>query len=58
MLMSFKNSRVLVWAVSGALALLAGTRPAHAVLPIEHWQQPHGAKVYLVSNPNLPMVDV
>ena len=58
MLMSFKNGRALAWAVGGALALLAGMRPAHAVLPIEHWQQAHGAKVYLVANPNLPMVDV
>ena len=58
MLMLFKNGRVLAWAVGGALALLAGMRPAHAVLPIEHWQQPQGAKVYLVANPNLPMVDV
>jgi len=45
-----------------ALLLLAiglGALPAaHAVLPIVHWQQPGGARVYLVENHNLPMVDV
>ena len=31
---------------------------AHAVLPITHWQQASGARVYLVESHNLPMVDV
>lgn len=31
---------------------------AWAILPIEHWQQPSGAQVWLVSSPNIPMVDV
>ncbi|RMX06058.1 insulinase family protein [Corticibacter populi] len=28
------------------------------LLPIEHWQQPSGAQVWLVTSPSLPMVDV
>ncbi|KAF1018307.1 MAG: putative zinc protease [Paracidovorax wautersii] len=40
-----------------ALALL-GLGAAHAALPIEHWQQPGGAQVYLVRSPSIPMVDV
>ena len=39
-------------------ALWALWPAAHAVLPIAHWQQANGARVYLVANPNLPMVDV
>ena len=31
---------------------------AHAVLPIAHWQQASGARVYLVESHNIPMVDV
>ncbi len=31
---------------------------AHAVLPIQHWQQPSGARVHLVEAHNIPMVDV
>jgi zinc protease len=42
-----------------ALGLAWGLMPlAHAVLPIEHWQQPGGARVYLIESRNLPMVDV
>ena len=29
-----------------------------AFLPIEHWQQPSGAQVWLVHSPSIPMVDV
>ena len=31
---------------------------AWAILPIEHWQQPSGAQVWLVHSPSIPMVDV
>lgn len=31
---------------------------AWAGIPIEHWTQPSGAQVYLVSSPAIPMVDV
>jgi zinc protease len=31
---------------------------AQAALPIQHWVQPSGAKVYFVESPSIPMVDV
>lgn len=34
------------------------TTAAWAVLPIEHWQAPSGAQVWLVHSPGIPMVDV
>ena len=40
------------------LALLLGWGQALAAIPIQHWTQPSGAKVYLVESPALPMVDV
>ena len=40
------------------VAVLGLAQAAHAVLPIEHWQQPGGARVYLVESHNIPMVDV
>ena len=41
------------------LALLAcGACPAHALLPIQHWQTTSGARVYFVENRDLPMLDV
>jgi zinc protease len=45
----------------GALAaLLACTfiTPASAALPIQKWQQPSGAQVWLVESPGLPILDV
>nr|WP_233259327.1 pitrilysin family protein [Ramlibacter sp. WS9] len=30
---------------------------AMAAIPIQHWTQPSGAKVYLVESPSIPMVD-
>lgn len=44
-------------ALAFALAL-AAMQPAHASLPIEHWRQPSGARVYLVRSPSIPMLDV
>ena len=35
-----------------------GVNSAWAVLPIQHWQQPSGAKVWLVESPSIPMVDI
>jgi zinc protease len=32
--------------------------PAAAALPIQKWQQPSGAQVYLIESPGLPIVDV
>ena len=43
--------------ISG-LALLLGCAQALAAIPIQHWVQPSGAKVYLVESPSIPMVDV
>jgi len=40
------------------LALMLGWGQAIAAIPIQHWTQPSGAKVYLVESPSLPMVDV
>ncbi len=40
------------------LAAFGLSQAAHAVLPIQHWQQPGGARVYLVQSHNIPMVDV
>ena len=35
-----------------------GVNSAWALLPIQHWQQPSGAKVWLVESPTIPMVDI
>jgi zinc protease len=42
----------------GLLALSLAGAPALAAIPIQHWTQPSGAKVYLVESPSIPMVDV
>ena len=41
-----------------AVALLLAACPAWAILPIQHWQTPGGARVYFVENRDLPMLDV
>ncbi|MEI7783080.1 MAG: pitrilysin family protein [Betaproteobacteria bacterium] len=41
-----------------ALGLALHLLPARAAAPIEHWQQPSGARVYLVRSPSIPMLDV
>ena len=47
-----------------ARALLIGagavfySNSAGALLPIQHWTEGNGAKVYLVESPVIPMVDV
>ncbi|WP_298211954.1 pitrilysin family protein [Acidovorax sp.] len=45
-----------------ALLISAGvvfySNSAWALLPIQHWTEPGGAKVYLVESPAIPMVDV
>ncbi|MDO8276249.1 MAG: insulinase family protein, partial [Serpentinimonas sp.] len=48
--------RLALWAT--ALAALAAPGLAQAIPTIEHWVQLSGARVYLVSNPGLPMLDV
>ena len=49
------SERTALW--FAALLLLA-TGPAHAILPIQHWQTAGGAQVYFVENRDLPMVDL
>ena len=44
-------------ALAGLLAC-ALVAPAAAALPIQKWQQPSGAQVWLIESPGLPMVDV
>ena len=46
-----------VWMGIAALLALAAA-PARAILPIQNWQTPNGARVYFVENHDLPMFDV
>ncbi len=41
-----------------AVAAMAAAFTAEAALPIQHWTQPAGARVYLVESHGIPMVDV
>ncbi len=43
--------------VTLALALF-GMQAVWAGIPIQHWTQPSGARVYLVQSPAIPMVDI
>src|SRR5262245_28662977 len=47
-----------LYALFLAVAGLALALPAQAILPIQEWQTPAGARVYFVENRDLPMVDV
>jgi len=49
-------SRLLAFLMFAVLTLAA--MPARAVLPIEHWTAPSGARVYFVRAPAIPMVDI
>ncbi|HYD77280.1 pitrilysin family protein [Ramlibacter sp.] len=40
------------------LLLLGAWVGARAAIPIQHWQQPSGAQVYLVESRSIPMVDI
>jgi len=51
------NDNLRRWFAAAILAITAAGS-AHAALPIQHWVQPSGAKVYFVEIPALPMVDV
>jgi len=47
------------WISIGLAATFAAAAvPAQAILPIQHWQTPSGARVYFVENHDLPMLDV
>jgi zinc protease len=41
-----------------ALASLVLSAQAFAAIPIQHWVQPSGAKIYFAPSPSLPMVDM
>ena len=41
-----------------AVALLLLSVQAFAAIPIQHWVQASGAKIYFAPSPSLPMVDV
>ena len=59
--MSMSISTSSTWLTGAWLAAsLAGfgVSNAWAILPIQHWQQPSGAQVFLVESPSIPMVDV
>lgn len=43
---------------SAAALVFAFLQPALAALPIQKWQQPSGAQVWLIESPSLPIVDV
>ena len=54
---------MIIWNIAAALqratlALLLVSGPVLAAIPIQHWTQPSGAKVYLVESPSIPMVDI
>ena len=52
--------RAVFLAMVAALASVLGlhSAPASAVLPIEHWTTPNGARVYFVRAGSIPMLDV
>ncbi len=52
-------SMLLSWRrLAPAFLLWATAGTALAAIPIQHWMQPSGARVYLVESPAIPMVDV
>jgi len=50
--------KALIRCVVAACAAGVVVTSAWAAIPIEHWTQPGGARVYLVQSRSLPMVDV
>ena len=50
------------WIAARALLVSAGvvfySQSAWALLPIQHWTEPSGARVWLVQSPAIPMLDV
>ncbi|ROZ79701.1 insulinase family protein [Ramlibacter sp. WS9] len=52
---SMTSPRHSIRALAAVLLMICGQ--AMAAIPIQHWTQPSGAKVYLVESPSIPMVD-
>lgn len=50
--------KIAVRALFISATALFASNSAWALLPIQHWTEPSGAKVYLVESPVIPMVDV
>ncbi len=55
-------NKIIKTIAARALLVSAGaifyTQSAWALLPIQHWTEPSGARVWLVESPAIPMVDV
>ena len=51
-------SSFLARSAAAAAFVLCCSVPALAALPIQKWQQPSGAQVWLVESPSLPILDV
>ncbi len=50
--------KIAVRVCSAAVGAFLCLGAAQAAIPIQHWTQPSGAKVYLVESPVIPMLDV
>lgn len=48
----------MTWRLPAVALSLLVAAPAHAILPIQHWQSASGARVYFVENHDLPMLDI
>lgn len=55
-MINFKKLAVGTVLASSSALFYCG--PAWALLPIQHWTEPNGARVWLVESPVIPMVDV
>ncbi|MBV7543807.1 pitrilysin family protein [Acidovorax sp. sic0104] len=55
-MITIKNIAARALVVSAGAVFYSAS--AWALLPIQHWTEPSGAKVYLVESPVIPMVDV
>ena len=49
---------IAVYAALTGVAAVFHANFAQAAIPIQHWTQPAGAQVYLVSSPTIPMLDL
>ena len=56
LLKNLKKTSVRAGLLGAGMALFAHS--AWALLPIQHWTEPSGARVWLVESPAIPMVDV
>lgn len=53
-----QNRSMALRALALLTSFLAFAMPAFAAIPIQHWVQPSGAKVYFLESPSLPLLDV